>query len=111
MAQAAPPQDYDVTHEQYMYDQAKLMRDQMGEISAYYKLGESLYSYKNLEGQTNVSISNYQLIIGKRSTSKTRVKKLRRKIRKSIINVQKRNCNGSNHNVHNYKNHHQTEYF
>ena len=55
MAEAIATQKYDITHEQHMRDQARLMRDQMQQLSEYYKLGESLYSYKHLEGQTDVS--------------------------------------------------------
>jgi 3-deoxy-D-manno-octulosonic-acid transferase len=57
MTEAAKAQQYNLTHEQHMLDQAKLMRDQMGELSEYYKLAEGLYSYKNLESQTDVSIT------------------------------------------------------
>ena len=47
--------NYDMTHDEYLYHQAKGVVSEMDNLLQHYKLAESMYSYKNLEGENNVS--------------------------------------------------------
>ena len=48
------PEGYDMTYNQYLGMQSKGIVGEMDNLLEHYKLAESMYSYKNLEGENDV---------------------------------------------------------
>ena len=65
---------YDMTHNEYVKKQLTGLVTEMDTLLGYYKHAESLYPYKNLEGETDVS--NYILIFREVNNLKETVKEI-----------------------------------